>query len=327
LLELGWAVGGESLTQYIIRRFIHSILIVGGCATLVFFLMRAIPGDPIIQMLGPEYTPEAADALRHKLGLDEPVAIQYVKWMADALRGDFGSSITGAESVSGAILSGLPKTMSIALLSFVIATIIAVPAGILAALNRNSPADFIVSLVAFVGVSMPSFWFGIILILLFAVNLGWLPSLGYKSFTDDGPWPWFKHLILPSLAIGAGYSAILMRFVRAALLEAMSSDYIRTARAKGLSERRVVIGHGLRNSMIPVVTVAGIQVALLLSGTVIIETVFAIRGIGRLLIGAIFDKDYPMVQGTILVVAVIFVFANLFVDIIYTLLDPRIKYD
>jgi peptide/nickel transport system permease protein len=303
------------------------VLIVWGCATLVFFLMRAIPGDPIIQMLGPEYTPEAADALRRKLGLDQPVFIQYVRWMGDALRGDFGSSITGAESVSGAILAGLPKTMSIALLSFVIATIIAVPAGILAALKRNTPADFIVSLIAFLGVSMPSFWFGIILILVFAVNLGWLPSLGYKSFTDDGPVAWFRHLLLPSLAIGAGYSAILMRFVRAALLEAMSSDYIRTARSKGLSNRRVVIGHGLRNSMIPVVTVAGIQVALLLSGTVIIETVFAIRGIGRLLIGAIFDKDYPMVQGTILVVAVIFVFANLFVDIIYTLLDPRIKYD
>lgn len=289
--------------------------------------MRAIPGDPIIQMLGPEYTPEAADALRHKLGLDEPVPIQYVRWMGDALRGDFGSSITGAESVSGAILSGLPKTMSIALLSFVIATAIAVPAGVLAALKRNSAADFAVSLFAFLGVSMPSFWFGIILILVFAVNLGWLPSLGYASISDDGLVEWFKHLVLPSLAIGASYAAILMRFVRAGLLEAMSSDYIRTARAKGLTNKRVVIAHGLRNSLIPVVTVAGIQVALLLSGTVVIETVFAIRGIGRLLVGAIFDKDFPMVQGTILVVAVIFVFANLIVDILYTVLDPRIRYD
>lgn len=315
------------MTQYIIRRLIHSIIIIWGCATLVFFLMRAIPGDPIIQMLGPEYTPEAADALRHKLGLDEPVVIQYFRWMGDALRGDFGSSITGAESVTSAILSGLPKTMSIAFLSFLIATMIAIPAGILAALKRNSLADFVVSLFAFLGVSMPSFWFGIILILVFAVNLGWLPSLGYKSFTEDGPVAWFTHLLLPSLAIGAGYAAILMRFVRAGLLEALSSDYIRTARAKGLTERRVIIAHGLRNSLIPVVTVAGIQVALLLSGTVVIETVFAIRGIGRLLVGAIFDKDYPMVQGTILVVAVIFVFANLFVDILYTMIDPRIKYD
>jgi peptide/nickel transport system permease protein len=314
------------VTQYIIRRLVHSLIIVWGCATLVFFLIRAIPGDPIIQMLGTEYTPEAADALRDKLGLDEPVHIQYVQWLGNMLRGDFGTSITGAESVGSAIMAGLPKTLSIAVLAFVIATAIAIPAGVLAALKRNSWADFAVSLVAFLGVSMPSFWFGIILIIVFAVNLGWLPSLGYASISEDGVVEWLKHLILPSLAVGAGYAAILMRFVRAGLLEAMSSDYIRTARAKGLTERRVVVWHGLRNSMIPVVTVAGIQVALLLSGAVVIETVFSIRGIGRLLVGAIFDKDYPMVQGTILVVTVIFVLANLIVDILYTLLDPRISY-
>ncbi len=315
------------MTQYIIRRLIHSVIIVWGCATIVFFLLRAIPGDPIIQMLGPEYTPEAADALRNKLGLDEPVVIQYFRWLGNMLRGDLGSSITGAESVRDAILTGLPRTMSIALLAFLIATAIAIPTGVLAALHRNSFADFAVSTFAFVGVSMPSFWFGIILILVFSVQLNWLPSLGYASLTEDGFWEWLSHLILPSLAIGAGYAAILMRFVRAGLLEALSSDYIRTARAKGLSERRVVITHGLRNSLIPVVTVAGIQIALLLSGAVVIETVFSIRGIGRLLVGAIFDKDYPMVQGAILVVAVIFVGANLLVDIAYTLIDPRIKYD
>jgi peptide/nickel transport system permease protein len=314
------------VTQYILRRLIHSLIIVWGCATLVFFLIRAIPGDPVIQMLGTEYTPEAADALRDKLGLDEPVYIQYVQWLGNMIRGDFGTSITGAESVGSAIMSGLPKTLSISVMAFIIATAIAIPAGVLAALKRNSFADFSVSLIAFLGVSMPSFWFGIILIIVFAVNLGWLPSLGYASLTEDGFVEWLKHLILPSLAVGAGYAAILMRFVRAGLLEAMSSDYIRTARAKGLTERRVVVWHGLRNSMIPVVTVAGIQVALLLSGAVVIETVFSIRGIGRLLVGAIFDKDYPMVQGTILVVTVIFVMANLIVDILYTLLDPRISY-
>ncbi|MGI8976895.1 MAG: ABC transporter permease [Thermomicrobiales bacterium] len=314
------------MTQYIIRRLVHSVLIVWGCATLVFFLIRAIPGDPVIQMLGPEYTPEAADALRERLGLDESVFTQYFRWMGNLLQGDLGSSITGAETVNSAILSGLPKTMSIALMAFLIATAIAIPTGVLAALKRNSFADFVVSFIAFLGVSMPSFWFGIILILIFAVQLGWLPSLGYASIAEEGFVEWIKHLILPSLAIGAGYAAILMRFVRAGLLEAMSSDYIRTARSKGMTEKRVVIAHGLRNSLIPVVTIAGIQVALLLSGTVVIETVFSIRGIGRLLVGAIFDQDYPMVQGAILVVAVIFVFANLFVDILYTLLDPRIKY-
>ncbi len=315
------------MTQYIFRRLIHSILIVWGCATLVFFLIRAIPGDPVVQMLGTEYTPEAADALRDRLGLDEPVLVQYVRWMGNMLRGDLGTSITGAESVGDAIVSGLPKTLSIAIVAFIIAIVIAVPAGVLAALRRNSLADFVVSLVAFLGVSMPAFWFGIILIIVFAVNLGWLPSLGYASIGEDGFVEWFRHIILPSIAVGAGSAAILMRFVRAGLLEVLSSDYIRTARSKGLNERRVVVAHGLRNALIPVVTVAGIQVALLLSGTVVIETVFSIRGIGRLLVGAIFDQDYPMVQGTILVVAVIFVLANLIVDILYTLLDPRISYD
>ena len=314
------------MTRYIIRRLFHSAIIIWGVATLVFFLLRAIPGDPVLNMLGPDYTPEAADALRHKLGLDENVFVQYARWVGDIVRGDFGTSITGVESVSSAIASGLPKTMSISIVAFIISLMIAIPAGIFSALKRNTPLDFLVSIFAFLGVSMPSFWFGIILILVFAVNLGWLPSLGYKSLTDDGFVEWFKHLLLPALAIGPGYAAILTRFIRAGLLEAMSSDYIRTARAKGLRERSVVVSHGLRNSMIPVVTIAGIQVALLLSGTVIIETVFSIRGIGRLLVGAIFDKDYPMVQGAILVVALIFVMANLIVDILYTFLDPRIKY-
>lgn len=314
------------MTRYILRRLFHSLIIIWGVATLVFFLIRAIPGDPVLNMLGPDYTPEAADALRHKLGLDENVLVQYIRWTGDILRGDLGTSITGVESVKSAIAAGLPKTMSISIVAFIISLAIAIPAGILSALKRNTPLDFAVSIFAFLGVSMPSFWFGIILILLFAVNLGWLPSLGYASLTDDGVWPWLKHVLLPALAIGPAYAAILTRFIRAGLLEAMSSDYIRTARAKGISERRVVIGHGLRNSMIPVVTVAGIQVALLLSGTVVIETVFSIRGIGRLLVGAIFDKDYPMVQGAILVVSLIFVMANLVVDILYTFLDPRIKY-
>lgn len=314
------------MTRYIIRRLLHSLIIIWGVATLVFFLIRAIPGDPVLNMLGPDYTPEAAEALRHKLGLDENVFVQYIRWVSDILRGDLGTSITGVESVKSAIASGLPKTMSISIVAFIISLAIAIPAGILSALKRNTPIDFAVSIFAFLGVSMPSFWFGIILILVFAVNLGWLPSLGYASLTEDGFWPWFSHALMPALAIGPAYAAILTRFIRAGLLEAMSSDYIRTARAKGISERRVVIGHGLRNSMIPVVTVAGIQVALLLSGTVVIETVFSIRGIGRLLVGAIFDKDYPMVQGAILVVSLIFVMANLVVDILYTFLDPRIKY-
>lgn len=313
------------MTRYIIRRLIHALFIIWGVATLVFFLIRAIPGDPVVQMLGQEYTPEAAEALRDKLGLDEPVYIQYVKWFGNLLRGDLGGSIATGETVVGAIKTGLPKTLSITLVAFVIAVLIAVPAGIIAALKRNSFFDYLVSVIAFFGVSMPSFWFDIILILIFAVHLGWLPAIGYVS-PSDGLWPWLKHLLLPGFAVGLGYAAILMRFVRAGLLEVLGSDYIRTARAKGLSEQAVVVRHAMRNSLIPVITIAGIQLALLLSGAVIIEIVFSIRGMGRILVGAIFDKDYPIVQGIILVTAVIFVMANLIVDILYTFLDPRIRY-
>jgi len=314
------------VTQYIIRRLIQALFLVWGCATLVFFMVRLIPGDPVVQMLGPEYTPEAAEAIRVKLGLDEPFHIQYLRWFGNMLTGDLGGSIATGETVVDIITTGLPKTLSLATLSFLIATAIAVPAGIVAALRRNTVFDYVASVVAFIGVSMPSFWFGILLILIFAVQLRWLPAIGYADPMEDGVVAWLERLILPSLAIGAAYSAILMRFVRAGLLEVLSSDYVRTARAKGVREHAVVLRHAMRNALIPVVTVMGIQLALLLSGTVVVETVFSIRGIGRILVAAIFDRDYPIVQGVILLIAVIFVMANLLVDIVYTFLDPRIRY-
>ena len=314
------------MTQYIIRRLIQALFLVWGCATLVFFMVRLIPGDPVVQMLGPEYTPEAAQVIRVKLGLDEPFHIQYLRWFGNVLTGDLGGSIATGETVADIITTGLPKTLSLATLSFLIATAIAVPAGIVAALRRNTVFDYAASVVAFIGVSMPSFWFGILLILVSAVRLRWLPAIGYADPTEDGVVAWLERLILPSLAIGAAYSAILMRFVRAGLLEVLSSDYVRTARAKGVREHAVVLRHAMRNALIPVVTVIGIQLALLLSGTVVVETVFSIRGIGRILVAAIFDRDYPIVQGVILLIAVIFVMANLLVDIVYTFLDPRIRY-
>jgi peptide/nickel transport system permease protein len=313
--------------RYVTRRLIHAVFVIWGCATLVFFLLRMIPGDPVIQMLGPEYTPEAAVALRHKLGLDEPLLTQYARWMSNVARGDLGGSIASGETVADAIKAGVPKTASLTLVSFLIASCIAVPAGIVAALHRNRPVDYVASFIAFIGVSMPSFWFGIILILVFAVRLKWLPAIGYAEIADKGVGEWLKRLILPGLAIGAGYAAILMRFVRAGLLEVLSSDYVRTARAKGVHERAVIVRHALRNALIPVVTVAGIQLALLLSGAVVIETVFSIRGLGRILVGAIFDRDYPIVQGVILLISVVFVLANLIVDVLYTFLDPRIRYE
>lgn len=314
------------MTRYIIRRLVHAFFIVWGVATLVFFMLQITPGDPVVQMLGEEYTAEAAVELERKLGYDQPIYVQYFKWLGNVLQGDLGRSVASGETVTDAIKSALPKTLSITVISFFIAVVIAVPAGIIAALWRNSFIDYVVSLLAFVGVSMPSFWFGIVLIIIFAVNLHWLPAIGYSPISD-GVWEWFKHLLLPGIAVGMGYSAILMRFIRAGLLEVLGSDHVRTARAKGLRESTVIIRHALRNSLIPVVTIAGIQLALLLNGTVIIEIVFSIRGMGRLLVRGIFDKDYPIVQATILIVAVIFVMANLIVDILYTFLDPRIRYD
>lgn len=303
----------------------YAVFIIWGCATIVFFLLRLVPGDPVSVMLGGEYSPEAAAQLRKNLGLDEPVYTQYVKWMGNILQGDLGKSIATKEPVTRAIGRALPKTLSITALGFLIGVAIAVPMGVLAALKRGSPFDYAASISTFAGISLPTFWFGIVFILIFAVKLSWLPSVGYVS-PSDGLWPWFEHLLLPGLAAGVGEAAILMRFVRAGLLDVLSSDYIRTARAKGLNERRVIMGHAMRTALIPVVTVAGLSLAGLLGGLVITETVFSIAGIGRLLTSAIFSKDYPIVQGVILLITLIFVLANLAVDIVYTILDPRIRY-
>ena len=313
------------MTRYIIRRLIYALFIIWGCATIVFFLLRLVPGDPVSVMLGREYTPESAAQLRKNLGLDQPIYVQYAKWMGNVARGDLGKSIATKETVTVAIGRAIPKTLSITILAFLIGTVIAVPMGMLAALKRDSVFDYVASVSTFIGISLPTFWFGIVFILLFAVRLRWLPSVGYVS-PSEGLWPWFKHLLLPGLAAGVGQAAVLMRFVRAGLLEVLGSDYVRTARAKGLSEQRVIVGHAMRNAMIPVVTVAGLSLAALLGGLVITETVFSISGIGRLLTSAIFSKDYPIVQGVILLITLIFVLANLLVDIVYSFLDPRIRY-
>ncbi|HEX3723294.1 MAG TPA: ABC transporter permease [Nitrolancea sp.] len=313
------------MTQYIIRRLIYALFIIWGCATIVFFLLRLVPGDPVSVMLGREYTPQAAAQMRKNLGLDQPIYVQYVKWMGNVLHGNLGKSIDTKESVSGQIAEAFPKTLSITILAFIFGVVVAVPMGMLAALRRNSIFDYLASGITLIGISLPTFWFGIVFILIFAVQFRWLPSVGYVS-PRDGVWPWFEHLILPAFAAGVGEAAILVRFVRAGLLEVLGSDYVRTARAKGLRETRVILNHAMRNSMIPVVTIAGLSLAGLLGGLVITETVFAISGIGRLLTTAIFAKDYPIVQGVILLITLFFVLANLAVDILYTFLDPRIRY-
>ncbi|MGA7673011.1 MAG: ABC transporter permease [Nitrolancea sp.] len=313
------------MTQYIIRRLIYSLFIIWGCATIVFFMLRLVPGDPVANILGIEYTPEAAAQLRHNLGLDKPIYEQYAIWMGGVAHGDLGKSIDTRQSVAHDIVKAFPKTLSITILAFLFGVIVSVPLGVLAALRRGSVFDFVASSTTFIGISLPPFWFGIVFILIFAVQFRWFPSVGYVP-PSEGIWPWLKHLILPALAAGVGEVAILMRFVRAGLLDVLGSDYIRTARAKGLRERGVIFSHAMRNAMIPVTTVAGLSLAGLLGGLVITETVFAISGIGRLLVNSIFAKDYPIVQGVILLITLFFVLSNLVVDILYTFLDPRIRY-
>lgn len=313
------------MTQFLIRRSLGAILVMWAVATLVFFMLRLVPGDPIAALLADAGGPEEIEAMRKKLGLDQSMFVQYWIWFKNMLQGDLGQSIYGARvPVTQIIAESLPRTLSLSMLSFAIAMIIAIPAGILSAVHRNTMTDNAVSVFAFLGLAMPDFWLAILLIIVFAANLQWLPAIGYVPLSE-GFWPWLSHLILPSIAIGTGFSAIIARMIRSSLLEVLNSDYMRTARAKGLTPRMVMLGHALPNTMIPVITVIGIAFALLISGAVVVENVFAIKGLGRVLISGILNRDYPVVQGAVLVVSAIFVVSNLIVDMAYGLLDPRIR--
>lgn len=314
------------MSRYIIKRILYAIIVIWAVATIVFFLLRLVPGDPFRAMLA-DVDPAAADVLRRKFALDQPLYVQYFLWLGRLVQGDLGNSIYGSNaSVTRIIVEAFPRTISLATLSFAISLVLAISAGVISAVRKHTLLDHIFTVLAFLGLSMPDFWLGILLILLFAAKLNWLPAIGYVPLSE-GVWPWFSHLILPAIAIGTPFSAIIARMTRSAMLEVLQSDYIRVARAKGLSEWTVIMRHALRNALIPVVTVMGIAFALLMAGAVIVENVFAIKGLGRVLIQGIQNRDYPVVQGAILVVAVIFVFTNLLVDILYTFIDPRIRYE
>ena len=288
--------------------------------------MRIVPGDPFEAMLFDTGDPAAAEELRKKFGLDQPAYIQYFTWQWNILHGEFGFSIYGSHQPVGRhIAEALPRTLSLAALSFFLAILIAVPAGIIAATRRNTGADYAVTVFAFIGLSMPEFWVAILLIIFFAANLHWLPAIGYVPLAK-GFWPWFSHLILPAIAVGTGFSAIIARMIRSAMIEVLKTDYMRLAKSKGLSRQVLTMYHAFPNALIPVVTVVGIAFALLMAGAVVVENVFAIKGLGSLLIQGILNRDYPLVQGTILVVSGIFVFSNLLVDLLYTIIDPRIRY-
>ncbi len=314
------------MRKFLFRRTLGALLVMWAVATLVFFMMRAVPGDPFLSMLR-ESDPASAAKMRADFGLDLPVYLQYFKYLWQVVQGNLGTSIYGSRiDVSRIIAEAFPRTMSLALLSFALAIIIAVPAGLISALKKHTALDHSVTLTAFIGLSMPDFWLAILLIIVFAAQLHWLPAVGYVPLAQ-GFWPWFSHLILPSIAIGTPFAAIITRMIRSSMLEVLKTEYMRVATSKGLPPHRLIMTHAFPNALIPVVTVMGISFALLMAGTVVIENVFSIKGLGRVLIVGILNRDYMVVQGAILVVSAIFVFSNLLVDFLYTVIDPRIRYD
>lgn len=313
------------MTGYIIKRSLGAVIVMWAVATLVFFMLRILPGDPLSAMLFDAGDPTAADELRVKFGLDQPLYLQYWKWFTLLLQGDLGNSIYGSRiPVSQILYEAAPRTLSLAFLAFFVAVVIAIPAGLISAVRRGTAVDHGVTFIAFLGLSMPDFWLGILLIILFAANLGWLPAIGYTPISE-GFWPWLSHLILPAIAAGTAFSAIIARMVRSSMLEVLTSDYVRVARAKGLRPWDVIMRHAFPNALIPVITVMGIAFGLLMASAVVVETVFAIKGLGRILIEGILNRDYPVVQGAILAVSFIFVFVNLAVDVLYGFIDPRIR--
>ena len=304
---------------------VRVVPILGVVSVVVFSLIHLTPGDPVRIMLREEADPATVATLRHQLGLDRPLPLQYLTWLGRAVQGELGRSIRTNQPVMDAIRQRAPVTLSLAMAALLVALAIGLPAGILAALRRNSVVDVTATLVAISGVSLPSFWLAVLLILVFSLTLGWLPPLGWVSPSRDlGAWA--RSLVLPSVTLGVAIAAVLMRMTRASLLEVLELEYVRTARAKGLPERRIVLGHALRNALIPVVTVVGLQAGALLGGAVITETIFALPGVGRLLVDAIFQRDFPIVQGVVLLLAVNFLVVNLLVDLTYAWLDPRIRY-
>jgi len=334
------------MLRYIIRRVLTVIPVLLGVSVLVFGFVRLIPGDPALVMLGERATDESVARVRAQLGLDEPIYKQYLIFLGNALHGDLGTSILRGEPVAEQLAHRFPATVELAVSAIIIALVIGIPAGILSAVRRGSVFDMGSMLVALTGVSMPIFWLGLMLIFLFAVVLHWLPTGGrmpagmrVEPITNfmlidtllRGNIPAFaqavRHLILPAIALATIPMAIIARMTRSAMLESLGNDYTRTAHAKGLQERTVVGRHVLRNAWLPIITVVGLQVGFLLSGAILTETVFSWPGIGRWLVEAIFARDYPIVQGVTLFIAVIFVVVNLLVDVLYAFVDPRIRFE
>jgi peptide/nickel transport system permease protein len=310
--------------SFIMRRAVVTIPVMLIVATSVFLMLKLTPGDPAGIILGPDATEERRQELRDDLGLNDPLAIQYARWIGDAVRGDLGDSLFLNQSVLSSLAERAQPTMLLTLLAMIVAVGLGMPIGIIAARKRGRWIDVGAMAIAIVGISMPTFWLGLNLILIFAVKLRWLPVAGYVPL-QEGLWDSLKYLILPSLTLGVAQAALIARMTRSMMLDVLNTDYVRTARAKGMGEYRVVTVHALRNALLPLLNVIGLAFAALLGGAVVTEQIFNIPGVGRLLIQAVGRRDVPLVQGTVLVIAAIYVFVNLAVDVASAILDPRIR--
>src|SRR5436309_2243628 len=313
------------MVSYILRRVLSTLPVMGIVALFVFSLLYIAPGDPAAVIAGDQASPADVERIRQSLGLDRPFLVQFGSWLWHILHGDLGTSIFTNLPVSAMIAQRIEPTFSLMAITLVLTILVAVPLGVVAAWKAGSWVDRIIMAFAVFGFSLPVFVVGYVLAYVFALEFDWLPVQGYTPLAE-GFWPWLQHLILPAIALGCVYIALIARTTRAAMLEVLQQDYIRTARAKGLGQRGILFVHALKNAAVPIVTVIGIGVALLIGGAVVTETVFAIPGIGRLTVDAILRRDYPVIQGIVLMFSFLYVLVNLAIDLLYTVLDPRIRY-
>ncbi len=312
------------MSGHMLRRLLSAIPTLLGVATLIFLLVRVLPGDPATVMLGDYATPELVQQLNHELGLDQPLHVQYVQYLGQLLRGDLGNSVRNAQPVADLIAQALPFTIQLAVGALIFSTLLGVTAGVVAAIKRNSWIDTATMTASMTGYSMPAFWLGILLLIVFAVRLDWFPVLGPGK--QDGGLAQLRFLVLPVVAVGLRQAGLIARMTRSRLVEILTEDYIRTAWSKGLTDRAVLLSHAMKNAAIPVVTIIGLTTGQLLGGTLVTEIVFTRPGLGRLMVGAVFSRDYTMLQGLVLVWAIALILVNLIVDLSYSYLDPRIRY-
>ncbi len=309
-----------------LRRLLSAIPVLFIVSLISFGLMRLIPGDPAASIAGTSATPAQIEQLRRDLGLDEPLLMQLLHYYQGLLQGDFGKSLLLGKGVLAATMERLPVTIGLSLYALVLTLLIGVASGIIAALRQNTWVDQVAMMIAMLGISIPGFFLGLLMIIFFAVQLGWLPSGGYVPFSQD-PIGWLRSTTMPAISLALLQAGLLARITRSGMLEVLRQDYVRTARAKGLPERQVILKHALANALIPIVTVVGIIISLLLSGAVVTEALFSLPGMGQLLTQAVLSRDYPMVQGGLLLVTTFLVLVNILVDVLYALIDPRVRYE